>query len=460
VARGGASSGNSSPVTTSLARSANCVVPTSKLVVVARHGGPDADLSALLVTNLGKVRSDADFVFYGQPRSAEGAVAYGAKRTEGGGFVQEIVIDLCALPAGIERVKLTLTIDPAARATFAQVRPCEITLFDEGSGSRVEVARICPEGSSENAFIVAELYRHQGSWKVRHVAQGFENGLAGIATAFGVSVDDDGSSRQQAPAPARGPSPAPVAPSVSLSKVDRVTEALASSGSRLVSLQKAASVSLKKHRLDGVVARVILVLDASGSTLRMWPKTIQAVVDRLATLALNLDDDGALELWGYASSPKKYLNVTQQNLDGYVERIQKEGKSWLSLLSGPLPGLGVDNREPLVLRAILHELPPGPGAPSLCIFVTDGGIFDNDTIASILVEAATRPVFWQFVGLGGSGYGILERFDSLPGRPVDNTGFFAIDDYNAVSDEELYDRLLKEFPSWLAEARRTGNVRA
>jgi len=446
-----------------LARSANCVVPTSRLVVVARHGGPEADLSALLVTASGKVRSDEDFVFYGQPRSPDGAVAYGAKRRESGACTQELAIDLRALPAAIERVKLTLTIDPGSKATFAQVRPFEMTLLTDGDGLRVEVARMRPEGDRENAFIVAELYRHHGAWKVRHVAQGFENGLAGIATAFGVSIDDNdddgagcepGALRAPRAAPATGAPP----PGVSLSKVDRVTEELAKSGSRLVSLQKAASASLKKNRLDGVVARVVLVLDASGSTQRMWPKTIQAVVDRLATLALNLDDDGTLEVWGYASSPKKYPNVTRDNLDGYVERIQKKGKSWFALLAGPLPGLGVDNREPLVLREILRELPPGPHGPTLCIFVTDGGIFDNETIASILVEAAERPVFWQFVGLGGSDYGILERFDTLPDRRVDNTGFFALDDYNAVSDDELFDRLVKEFPAWLAAARGLGVV--
>ena len=435
-----------------LARSANCAVPTSKLIVVSRHRGPDADLSALLVTASGKVRSDEDFIFYGQPRSADGSVEYASKRTDGGATTQELAVDLRALPGAIDRVKLTLTIDPASKATFAQVRPCEITLFEEGVGGRVEVARLRPEGDRENAFIVAELYRHQGSWKARHVAQGFENGLAGIATAFGVSIDDDGSSGDGAPAAAPPPAPA----KVSLSKADRVTEELAKTGSRLLSLQKAASISLKKNRLDGVVARVMMVLDASGSTTRMWPNTMQAVVDRLATLALNLDDNGELEFWGYANAPKKFANVTRQNLDGYIARIQAEAPRTRWELLG---GIGVGNNEPPALDALVGEARSTPSTPTLCIFVTDGGIQLNRLIKERITAAVEVPVFWQFVGLGGSNYGILQKLDTMEGRRVDNAGFFAIDDYNAVSDEELYDRLLKEFPSWLAEVRRLGILR-
>jgi stress response protein SCP2 len=437
-------------MSTELARSANCAVPTSKLVVVSRHGGPDADLSALLVTTTGKVRSDEDFIFYGQPRSADGSVAYGAKRAESGGCTQELTIDLRALPGAIERVKLTLTIDPGSKATFAQVRPCEIAIFDEGLGSRVELVRMRPEGDRENAFIAAELYRHQGAWKARHVAQGFENGLAGIATAFGVSIDDDGASAPPA-------APAPAKPSVSLSKTDRITEDLAKSGSRLLTLQKAASVSLKKNRLDGVVARVMMVLDASGSTTRMWPNTMQAVVDRLATLALNLDDNGELEFWGYANEPKKFANVTRANLDGYIARIQAEAPRTRWELLG---GIGAGNNEPPAIDAVVREASSTPSTPTLCIFVTDGGIQLNRLIKERITAAVEVPVFWQFVGLGGSNYGILQKLDTMEGRRVDNAGFFAIDDYNAVSDEQLYDRLLKEFPSWLAEVRRVGILRA
>ncbi|MCO1657993.1 VWA domain-containing protein [Pseudonocardia humida] len=80
----------------------------------------------------------------------------------------------------------------------------------------------------------------------------------------------------------------------------------------------------------------------------------------------------------------------------------------------------------------------------------------NREIEQELRAAAAEPVFWQFVGLGTAKFGVLERFDTLPGRTVDNVGFFAVPDIEAVPDAELYDRLLAEFPRWATAARELG----
>ena len=55
---------------------------------------------------------------------------------------------------------------------------------------------------------------------------------------------------------------------------------------------------------------------------------------------------------------------------------------------------------------------------------------------------------------------MLRELDDLQGRVVDNADFFALDDMDAVSDEELYDRLFNEYPKWLREARQKGIVRS
>jgi hypothetical protein len=93
------------------------------------------------------------------------------------------------------------------------------------------------------------------------------------------------------------------------------------------------------------------------------------------------------------------------------------------------------------------------------LFFSDGGVYRNSEIEEQLRAAATEPIFWQFVGLGRAGFGVLERFDTLPGRTVDNVGFFAVDDIERVPDAELYDRLLSEFPSWATAARSAGILR-
>ena len=99
------------------------------------------------------------------------------------------------------------------------------------------------------------------------------------------------------------------------------------------------------------------------------------------------------------------------------------------------------------------------GGPTLVLFFTDGGFSEEDEITELMIQASREPVFWQFVGIGRADYGLLEKLDSLPGRVVDNTGFFALDDVDQVSDGELYERLLAEFPDWLRAARTAGILR-
>ena len=69
------------------------------------------------------------------------------------------------------------------------------------------------------------------------------------------------------------------------------------------------------------------------------------------------------------------------------------------------------------------------------------------------------PIFWQFVGIGGRNYGVLEKLDDMTGRIVDNCNFFALDRITSISDERLYELLLEEFPSWLNEAKVKGVIR-
>jgi hypothetical protein len=94
--------------------------------------------------------------------------------------------------------------------------------------------------------------------------------------------------------------------------------------------------------------------------------------------------------------------------------------------------------------------------PTLVLFLSAGGIHRNTEIEQQLTGALEEPVFWQFVGLGRAEYGVLARLGAPRGRPADNVGFFAVDDIARTPDAELYDRLLSEFPSWLARARRAG----
>jgi stress response protein SCP2 len=156
------------------------------------------DVSGLLLTADGKVRSDDDFIFYNQPTGP--GVTY---RSGGGSAPDAISIDTAALPPGIEKIVITASPD-AAGQTFQGIEP---TATIRSADDNNAIATFTPpQLGTETALVVVEIYLRNGAWKARAVGQGYANGLAGIATDFGVSVEEP------APAPAAAAPPQPVAP--------------------------------------------------------------------------------------------------------------------------------------------------------------------------------------------------------------------------------------------------------
>ncbi|EBT4039135.1 TPA: VWA domain-containing protein, partial [Salmonella enterica] len=120
-----------------------------------------------------------------------------------------------------------------------------------------------------------------------------------------------------------------------------------------------------------------------------------------------------------------------------------------------LPGLGGTNNEPPVMEEIVDYFKDAK-IPVYVVFITDGGISKTRAIKDAIRRSASYPIFWKFVGLGGSSYGILKNLDDFTDRRVDNTHFFAMDDFGSISDEKLYDNLLEEFRPWIDETKRLG----
>ncbi|MEV8449359.1 MULTISPECIES: TerD family protein [Streptomyces] len=158
------------------------------------------DVSGLLLTADGKVRSDDDFIFYNQPSGP--GVTY---RAGGGSAPDAIVVDTTAVPPGIEKIVVTASPD-AAGQTFQGIEPTA-TVRNADDGSAIATFTP-PQLGAETALVVIEIYLRNGAWKARAVGQGYANGLAGIATDFGVSVEEP-ATPVAPPVPA---APAPVAP--------------------------------------------------------------------------------------------------------------------------------------------------------------------------------------------------------------------------------------------------------
>ncbi|MET8633915.1 CAP domain-containing protein [Streptomyces sp. NPDC057746] len=211
------------------------------------------DVSAIVTDAGGKVRGDADFVFYNQP-SAPGV------RLAGG----ELTVHPHALRAGAERV--TVIVSPADPAVHLGSLPAP-TLHVSGAAGRA-VARFTPQRAQrETVLLLAELYRRGTVWKLRALGQGYADGLAGVARDFGVDVLEDtavAAARTPArvPAPDRRPGPGTPAPEGYLVLVNA---ARAGAGSRPVGLDARLTAAAQAHAA-GMAARGALAAESADGT--------------------------------------------------------------------------------------------------------------------------------------------------------------------------------------------------
>jgi stress response protein SCP2 len=158
------------------------------------------DVSGLLLTADGKVRSDDDFIFYNQP--AGPGVTY---RPGGGAGPDAITVDTAAVPPDIDKIVVTASPDAAGR-TFQGIEPT--ATIRDADGGAVLATFTPPQLGTETALVVVEIYRRGGQWKARAVGQGYADGLAGIATDFGVTVEEPAAT----PAAPAQPATPPAAP--------------------------------------------------------------------------------------------------------------------------------------------------------------------------------------------------------------------------------------------------------
>lgn len=185
--------------------------------------GADIDVSGFIVNAAGKVRSDADMCFYAQPTVGGGSLELMASSP---GSVK-FKVDPARMPLDADKIVFGASIHEN-KAKFGALR--EIDIVSEGT-PRVESSIDCT-GMTETALILAELYRRNGQWKIRVIGQGFNGGLAALATHLGVVIDD-----APAPAPVQRPAPPPppVQPAtINLSKVNLTKT------DKTISLQKAS----------------------------------------------------------------------------------------------------------------------------------------------------------------------------------------------------------------------------
>jgi tellurium resistance protein TerD len=152
----------------------------------------DLDASVFLLNDAGRVRSDADFIFYNNKNGANGAVVHqGDNLTgEGSGDDEVVVVGLDQLPADIQKLSFAVTIHEAdgRRQNFGMVSNAYIRVLNADGGTEIARYDLSEDASTETAMIFGDLYRHNGEWKFKAIGQGFAGGLGPLAQSLGVNI--------------------------------------------------------------------------------------------------------------------------------------------------------------------------------------------------------------------------------------------------------------------------------
>jgi hypothetical protein len=238
-------------------------------------------------------------------------------------------------------------------------------------------------------------------------------------------------------------------------------------------------INLSKKSNEPITANVVFVLDVSGSmqgefsNSRQNPDSrVQEILERIYPIAMHMTKNLPVreELDCYLFSSKvsdKLPKVNMNNFGTYVVDVILAPKAdhrtvlWGGTSYAPA-------------MSAIYKAYKNSSVPTYVIFITDGDNSDHGQSERVVIDSSSTNIFWQFVGIGNSSFSFLEGLDNMPvvqdqrmiqnldtskGRVVDNANFFQLNDIMSVSDDELYKRILNEFPDWIKKAKAIGIVK-
>ena len=408
----------------------------------------DIDASVFMLGVDGKVTDEKYFVFYNNLESFDGSLRHsGDNRTgEGNGDDETIYVDLAKVNPAIQEIVFIVTIHQGQEKNqnFSQIKNAFIKIYNNENKNSLARYNLREAFSQETALEFGRLYKKDYEWRFQAVGEGYSSGLQSFVDKYVVETKQEEKK---------------IEPKV---QIPVVTSYIDITKKADISLLKAkVDIVLKKKGISQDAARVALVLDISGSMSHQYNSgAVQAFLERIVPVASRLDDNKTLDVWFFGSKCKRTKSVTEMNVDGYINKECGEAKRALLFFKMPslMIELGGGNNESSVIKDVIKKYTQEQPSklPTLIVFLSDGGVTDEQEIKKSVIDAAKYPIFWQFVGLAGSNYGILEKLDTMGGRIVDNADFFNVDDLRKITDEQLYERLLNEFPSWMKQARAKG----
>lgn len=256
----------------SLTKGQNAQLGSASVDLIVSSSSVPIDVSALLLGADQKVRDDRDLVFYNNP-SHDGVTSSGNK----------ISVDLGRVPQSVAGVVIVASVDGGQNGLVFTKAPT--LTVSQPDGPRLSFS--APDFSSrETVVTVAEVYRKNGSWKVRAIGQGYSSGLAGLATDYGVDIDDEPTSDTAQGSSVHNEKPSTNTPKVGLTKLGSQAPAL------LKSAQSADAI-ISRSGAGNRRAAVYLVLDHSIESEELYESfAIQAFAERVLALSAVVDDDG------------------------------------------------------------------------------------------------------------------------------------------------------------------------
>ena len=329
--------------------------PSRSLQLTLSTSSGRADLVVLCVDGNGRADGDNGVALWTQPQCAGGAVTIDPAAASA-------VIEPDRLADGIQRVLLVAQADGVDE--LSQCGSLSVQVTADGAAA---AALSIPSPPALPTVQLAEVYRHGSGWKVRCLGDGYQEGLARLLEVHGIEIADE-----QAP-PQEAPAPEPVAPATKPAiRLTKGEEQLPGDMRERLSLRKeAVANAMFVKGIGDQRARVILVLDASGSMYELYPTTMRNSVERVVAVAAQLDDDGSIDAWRFASRSQQLPTLELGELPHWLEHCvllgeaeSKASKRRLGRGSRPaypqLEKVGVRNEEHKVLRDIREYVRENP----------------------------------------------------------------------------------------------------
>ena len=151
----------------------------------------DLDAEAFLLNSNGRVRNVQDLVFYKNLNHVSGAVEHQGDNSvlKGGADGEVIKVDLAKIPANIQKIVFTVTIDDAEfREQNFSMAHTYIAIVDDANGEELVNCQLDENYGEATAIVVGEIVRHKGVWKFRPLKEGLQGTLYDLCIRYGVNV--------------------------------------------------------------------------------------------------------------------------------------------------------------------------------------------------------------------------------------------------------------------------------